>query len=269
MNIPKKKLSDGNEIPVLGLGTWQMEEEALLKAIPIAFELGYRHIDTAFAYYNEKFIGKAIADLPREQLFITTKLWRDFHDPKRVEEGCNQSLKDLGTSYVDLFLIHWPEKKNMVDVLEEMHRLKEKGKVKSVGVCNATEKHLEELVGKKVPIVVNQVEFHPFLNQEDLAMYCRNHQIAITAYCPIAQGKVFKENVLVEIGEKHHKTPAQVSLRWLLQKDFIVIPKGSSESHLRENITVFDFELSRDDMAKIDKLHRGHRIVNPDFNEFE
>lgn len=268
VQIPKKKLNDGTMIPVLGLGTWQMEEKTCSTAIPLALELGYRHIDTAFAYYNEQFVGKALASFPREELFVTTKLWRDFHDPKKVEEGCDASLKSLNMPYLDLYLIHWPERKNMVEILEAMQKLKEKGKILSMGVCNATISHLEELIKQKVPISVNQVEYHPFLNQEKLLQFCQKHQIAVTAYSPIGRGKVFKEKLLVDLGKAHGKTAAQVALKWLLQKGLVVIPKGSSKGHLQENIEIFDFTLSDQEMAQIDKLHRNERMICPDFNEF-
>lgn len=268
VTIPKKTLNDGNEIPVLGLGTWQMEKDACLKSIPKALELGYRAIDTAYAYYNEKFIGEAIEDFPREKLFITSKLWREFHEPKKVEKICNTSLKDLGTDYLDLYLIHWPEKKNMVEILEQMHRLKEKGKVKSVGISNATVGHLRELIKQKVPISNNQVEFHPFLNQTRLLNFCDENHITVTAYSPIAQGTVTNELTLVEIGKKHNKTPPQVSLRWLLQKGIIVIPKAFSKAHLKENLDVFNFSLTVDEMERIDAIDRNHRMVLPEFHEF-
>lgn len=268
MAIPKKKLNDGTEIPMLGLGTWQMEKEHVMKAIPIALEVGYRAIDTAYAYYNEKFIGQAIEGFPREELYLTSKLWREFHHPKKVEKICDTSLKDLKTDYLDLYLIHWPEKVNMVEILEQMHRLKEKGKIRSVGISNATTGHLRELIKQKVPISVNQVEYHPFLNQNRLLEFCKSHEIAVTAYSPIAQGTVTNEITLVEIGKKHDKTPPQVALRWLLQKGIIVIPKAFSRAHLLENMDVFDFSLTGDEMEQIESIDQNHRMVLPDFHEF-
>lgn len=268
MAISKKILNDGTEIPMLGLGTWQMEKDACLKAIPTALELGYRAIDTAYAYYNEKWIGKAIKGFEREKLFITSKLWREFHDPKKVEKICDVSLEDLGTEYLDLYLIHWPEKKNMVDILEQMHRLKEKGKIRSVGISNATIGHLRELIKQKVPITNNQVEFHPYLNQSHLLNFCNANDIAVTAYSPIAQGTVINELTLVEIGKRYNKTPPQVSLRWLIQKGIIVIPKAFSKAHLKENLAVFDFSLTVEEVEKIDGIDHNHRMVLPDFHEF-
>ncbi len=269
MTVATMKLNDGNSIPVIGLGTWQMSEEVCKKAIPIALKLGYRAIDTAYAYYNEKFIGEAIRGFSRNELFITSKLWREFHDPKKVEKLCDISLKDLQTDYLDLYLIHWPEIKNMVDILGEMLRLKEKGKIKSVGISNATIAHLREIIKQGIQIAVNQVEFHPFLNQSKLLEFCTDHQLAVTAYSPIVQGAVANELTLIEIGKKHKKTPAQVSLRWLIQKGLIVIPKASSEAHLKENIEVFDFDLTREEMQQIEKISTTHRVVFPEFHEFD
>lgn len=268
MGIPKKKLNDGNEIPMIGLGTWQMDEEGSLSAIPVALELGYRSIDTAYAYYNEKFIGQAIKSFPRDELFLTSKLWREFHDLQKIEAVCDQSLKDLGTDYLDLYLIHWPEKRNMGKILEKMHRIKEKGKIKSIGICNATITHLEELIKEQIPVAVNQVEYHPLLNQDALLVFCVANNIVITAYSPIARGLVSNEGVLVEIGKKYKKSAVQVTLRWLIQKGIVAIPKAVSRAHLKENIDVFDFSLSDVEMGKIESINQNHRMIHPDFNEF-
>jgi 2,5-diketo-D-gluconate reductase B len=267
--IPKKKLKDGNEIPILGFGTWQIEKEACTEAVKNALEIGYRHIDTAYAYYNEKYIGPAIKSYKREDLFITSKLWREFHHVKKVETACDISLKDLGTDYLDLYLIHWPEKENMLDILHEMHKLKDKGKIKSMGVCNATERHLADILEQDLDIVVDQVEFHPFLHQKELLKYCHDRNIALTAYSPIAQGEVFHNSAIQTIAKEHGKSPAQVTLKWLLQKDIIVIPKASSKEHAKENFDIFDFTLSEKEMTILGELHQDKRIVKPDFHEFD
>ena len=270
MSIPKKCLNDGVEIPVLGFGTWQLEGDVCTKAIKIALEVGYRHIDCAHAYWNYDKVREGIKDFPREELFITTKLWRDFHGDNLVEKQCDKDLKDLNLDYFDLFLIHWPEREKSISmILEKMLKLKEKGKVRSIGVCNATVHHLQDILKDGLNVSINQVEFHPFFNQKELLKFCFDHKITLTGYCPIAQGAVFKEKVIREIGNNHKKTPAQVSLRWLTQKGLIVIPKGSSRDHIQENFEIFDFELSTEEMEKIDNLPTEKRIVNPDFNEFD
>lgn len=269
MSVPTKKLNDGVEIPMLGLGTWQQEGEKCVDAVRIALGLGYHHIDTAYAYYNHNEVRKGIGDYPRDKLFVTSKLWREFHNPRLVESICDQILRDLGMDYIDLYLIHWPEKKNMIDILGEMHKLKDKGKVRSVGLCNSTIHHIQDTIDQKVPISMNQVEFHPLLNQNELLQFCHKNKIDVTGYSPLAQGKVFKEPIMQEIAQRNKKTPAQVSLRWLHQKDIIVPPKGSSEEHIKENMEIFDFELSDEEMKKIDSLSRGERVILPDFNEFD
>lgn len=264
----KKKLSSGDEMPCIGLGTWKFTEKECEEAIPIALEIGYRSIDTAYAYYNEAFIGPVIRSLSREELFLTSKLWREFHKTELVEKALDESLKALKIDYLDLYLIHWPERKNMVDILGQMNRMKEKGKVKNIGICNATEGHLMQILDAKIPIVVNQVEYHPYLNQEKLLAFCHAHDIALVAYSPLAQGEITKEGSLKQIGEKYQKTPSQVALRWLLQKDIVIIPKSHSKEHLLENFTLFDFTLDAEEMKTIDRMNRDHRTILPEFHEF-
>lgn len=231
-----KTLNDSVEIPMIGFGTWQLEGDPCVKAIQMALDIGYRHIDTAHIYNNHEKVKEGIGNFPRKDLFITTKLWRDFHDPKQVESACDQSLKELGLDYVDLYLVHWPEqKKDFAEIVHQIHLLKEKGKVRSVGLCNATISHIQHLIDQKLGVSMNQIEFHPFLLQMDLLKFCKEHNIAVTAYSPLARGEVSSSEVLKEIGQKHQKTPGQVALRWLLQKEAIVIPKSSSEAHIREN----------------------------------
>ncbi|PIS00853.1 MAG: hypothetical protein COT84_05235 [Chlamydiae bacterium CG10_big_fil_rev_8_21_14_0_10_35_9] len=268
--VPIVTLNDGVEIPAIGFGTWQLEGDTCVKAVRTALEVGYRHIDGAHAYWNHEKVSEGIGDFPRDQFFMTTKLWRDFHDPNLVEKACDTSLRELKMDYLDLFLIHWPERAKSVSlILEQMHKLKEKGKVRSVGVCNATIHHIQDIFDDGLSISVNQIEFHPFLNQADMLKFCKDHNITVTGYSPIAQGKVFRNKVIVDIANKHSKTPAQVSLRWLIQKGVVVIPKGSSLPHIKENFEIFDFSLTDQDMQSIDQLHTGERIVNPDFNEFD
>ena len=268
-----KKFDDGNEIPMIGLGTWQQTDEiTCTKAIKEAYEIGYRHIDTADIYENHEFVGKAIKTLPREKLFITTKLWRDFMDPKLVESEVDKCLMQLDLDYLDLYLIHWPDRtKPMADILYEMIKQKEKGKIKSVGVSNFTVNHLQDLLDQKLKFEVNQVEYHPFLNQEGLLHFCNRHAIALTAYSPIARGEVNDDPDLKSLAIKHKKTPSQIALNWLIQKDIIVIPKSSSKKHLKENFEIFNFHLEPDEIKLIDKISqiRRKRIINPDFADFE
>jgi 2,5-diketo-D-gluconate reductase B len=257
------------EIPAVGLGTWQMESSLCQEVIPMAFDIGYRHIDTAFAYYNEEGIGRAIGHLPREQLWITTKLWKDFHPPSLVEKGLHESLSKLKTDYVDLYLIHWPESRTMIQTLEAMIRLSDRGHVRFVGICNATMTHLRKIKQAGLFVFVNQIEYHPYLVQQDLLDYCEKEGIRITAYCPIAKNRVAKDLVIQKIAKHHHVSEAQVTLRWLLGRGAIVIPKGSNYKHLEENWAAPRLALSDQELTQIDALNQHRRIVVPDFHEFD
>jgi diketogulonate reductase-like aldo/keto reductase len=258
---------------MLGLGTWQQDDmEKCIKTIHDAFDIGYTHIDTADIYKNQSFISKAIKNKKRKDLFITTKLWIDFLDPKKVEEEIDKCLMQLDIDYIDQYLIHWPDRtKPINDVFYEMTRAKEKGKIRSAGVSNYTINHLQDLLDQKLTPDVNQVEFHPYLYQKELLDFCNHNLIAITAYCPIARGEVFKDPDIQSIAKKYKKTPSQISLNWLLLKDIIVIPKASSKDHLKENFDIFDFKLKDEDIKIIDEISyiRGKRLINPEFADFE
>jgi len=268
-----KKLNDSNEIPMIGLGTWkQTDKSACISAVKTALELGYRHIDTAKTYLNHAYIGEAIRGYPRSKLYITSKLPFDKMQVNLVESECDRYLMDLDTDYLDLFLIHWPDRtKPMADILFQMSRLQEKGKVKSIGVSNFTVNHLKDMLNQKLKFQVNQVEYHPFLNQVELKEFCDHNNIAIEAYCPLARGKVIDDPSLLSLQIKYKKNPAQISLRWLIQKDLIVLPKGSSKEHLKENFNILNFEISKEDMHLIDNISnlRGKRLIIPEFADFE
>jgi 2,5-diketo-D-gluconate reductase B len=268
-----KKLYDGNEIPMIGIGTWlQTDKEKCINAIKYSLKIGYRHIDTADIYGNHQYIKEAIEGFDREELFITTKLWKDFLDPKLVESQCDKALMQLGLDYLDLYLIHWPDRQASLDeVYSEMLKLKDKGKVKSVGVSNYTINHLQDLLNQNKKIAVNQIEFHPYLNQDAMLSFCNKHAIAITAYSPLARRKILNDPDIKQIAKKHSKSTAQISLRWLVQKDIIVIPKATSEKNIKENFEIFNFQLDEDDMKKIDQIGktRPKRIIDPDFSDFE
>jgi methylglyoxal/glyoxal reductase len=268
-----KKLNDKHEIPMIGIGTWQQTNiEKGVKAIRFALKIGYRHLDTADIYGNHDIVKEAIKNFSREKLYITTKLWKDFLHPKHVEKECDKALMQLGLDYLDLYLIHWPDRaKPYLDITYEMNRLIEKGKIKSQGVSNYTIHHLQDLLNQGLKTQVNQVEFHPLLNQKDLLEFCNRNEIALIAYSPIARGEVFNEPVLIELGQKYKKSASQISLRWLVQKDIVSIPKATSEKHIKENFDIFDFEISKEDILKIDKIStfKRKRLINPDFADFE
>jgi 2,5-diketo-D-gluconate reductase B len=264
------KSIQGINVPEIGLGTYNLYGRECYKAVRYAFEIGYRHIDTAQMYKNEKEIGEAIrkSGLDREDIFLTTKVWHTNLEHDDVLQTVEDSLKEFNTPYVDLLLIHWPNHKvSFEKTFEAMLILKEQSKTLNIGVSNFTlsmMKHaLEEL---RVPLLCNQVEFHPFLGQFDLLDYSYDNDFLVTAYSPLAKGNVSNDQTLTEIGNTHGKTAAQVALRWLIEQENVVaIPKASSEDHLRENLDIFDFALTDEQFEAIDALDKSKRFVNPTF----
>lgn len=269
MKIPAIRLRDGSKMPALGLGTWELRGERCRLAVRSALKLGYTLIDTAEIYWNQGDIGKAIQGLDRGKLFITSKAWIANLRRGKLLNACVKTLKDLGTDYLDLYLIHWPSRGVPVsETLEAMKELKKQGKIRSIGVSNFTISHLQEALGTGIEITNNQVEFHPSLYQKELLDFCRREKISVTAYSPLARGGVCRNETIKSIAEKYSKTPAQVSLRWLLQKGAAVIPKSGSKTHLRENMDVFGWSLKRQDEERIDNLGNHDRKVNPFFADF-
>ena len=268
--IPSVKLNTGQKMPQLGLGTWQLEGEKCVSAVKTALELGYNHIDTAQVYENQREIARALQNVDRGKLFITSKLW--FTDLKResVQPACDQILQELEISYLDLLLIHWPQKTvPIAETLEAMNELVKQKKTRAIGVSNFTIAHLREaLETKKARISVNQVEFHPLLYQKDLLEFCNQNKIVLTAYSPLGRSTIFKHRTIKSIAQEHGKTPAQVCLRWETQKNIVVIPKASSKPHLKENMQIFDWFLSKEDVQAIDSINRQKRVCNPPFAEF-
>ncbi len=259
--IPTIDMQD-RKVPVIGLGTWQLSGSGCETAVRTALDLGYRHIDTAEMYGNEAEIGRAIAGVSRDQLFITTKLWTSHLRAKDVGPTADASLRKLKTDYVDLLLIHWPNDAVPVgETLGAMRKLQDVGKVRAIGVSNFPVPLMTE-ARKHAPIACNQIEYHLLLDQRAIVDDARQHQIAITAYCPLARGRLTDHASLARIATKHSKTPAQIALRWLVQQPGVMaIPKASSEPHLRANLDIFDFVLDREDIATLDRLPGNTRIV--------
>lgn len=251
-------LNDGNRIPQLGLGVWKSGEKTE-SAVLAALKAGYRHIDTAAIYYNEESVGKAIikSGISRKDIFITTKLWNDDHvDPCRALE---KSLKKLNLKYVDLYLMHWPVKQRN-ETWKILEQLKDEGKCRSIGVSNFTIRHLKELISKsKAMPAVNQVEFNPYLYQKELLDFCKLKNIQLEAYSPLTHNKKLKDRKLCIMADKYSKTPAQILIRWSLQKRIVVIPKSTREERIKENCNVFDFSISNDDVNKIDDFNENLR----------
>ncbi|HKK45238.1 MAG TPA: aldo/keto reductase [Balneolaceae bacterium] len=260
----------GMDVPEIGLGTYKLHDRECFRTVRSALEIGYRHIDTAQMYKNEREIGEAmsVSNVPREDLFLSTKIWHTNLDADDVLQTTEESLRYMDTPYVDLLMIHWPN--NQYDLratIESMLVLRDQGKAMNIGVCNfplpLLKKVNEEI---RAPIFCDQVEFHPFIDQLDLLDYAIDNDILITAYSPLAQGKVMDDEDLQEIAEKYGKSPAQISLRWLIEQENVVaIPKASSEEHLKENFDVFDFYLEDEDFDRIDQLQKSTRLVNPSF----
>ena len=252
------KMNDGYKIPVVGLGTWKSEPgEATYKAVLDSINAGYRHIDTARAYDNEDDVGRAVqdADINRKDLFITTKLWNRHQGYDEAIEACEKSLARLGCDYIDLYLIHWPLKGKRNDSWRALIELQEKGLCRSIGVSNFTIDNLKELEDKfEVIPAANQVEFHPYHYQKDLLEYCNSKNIIIEAYSPLVHAKRMDEERLVAISEEIGKTPAQILIRWAMQRGMVVLPKSVNESRIVENFSVFDFEISDSLMKRLDNL---------------
>lgn len=267
-------LNNQIKIPVLGLGTWRLSGSETIDVVRKALNLGYRHIDTAEMYGNETEIGVAIKEFDRDQLFITSKVWYDHFHYQEVISSCEGSIKKLGTEYLNLYLVHWPNP--AIDMKETFRALKDlysQGKVKAIGVSNFTIRHLKQALSIcqsiSLPITVNQVEFHPFLYQEALLNFCKENKIYLTAYRPIARGMVNDNVIIRKIAEKFKKTPTQITLKWLIQQEIIAIPKSSSEEHLRENFDIFDFELENSDIEAIKKVNQNKRLVNTEIADFD
>jgi diketogulonate reductase-like aldo/keto reductase len=259
-------MDKSKRIPLVGLGTWELSGSSCVSTVKKALELGYHHIDTALIYNNHQQIAKAITGVDREKLFITSKFFLD----QSAKESCNQALQELGLDYLDLFLIHWPNREKPMDqILQQMQTLKAEGKVHHIGVSNFTIHHLQDALDRGVKIDYNQVEFHPYLYQKQLHEFCQKHQIGLIAYRPLGKGELTRESVFKEIGSVYQKTSAQVILKWLVQKNISVVVKSSSKEHLEENLHIFDFFLSSEDMKKIDELHRNKRFCITDYSDFE
>ena len=250
------ELASGHRMPLLGLGTWELKGARCTEVVRQALDLGYRHLDTAFMYQNQPDVGKALREsgLKRQEVFVTTKIWKDALQRERVAEQFGECLELLDTSYVDLLLIHWPN--DQIPIQETMaafNALRDQGSVKSIGVSNFSIAQLTQAqASSQAPVCVNQVRYHLGHSQEELRRHHQEHQVAITAYSPLARGQSADDEVLRDIGRRHGKTAAQVALRWLVQKQVVAIPKASSKEHLRANQEIFDWELSAQEMGQLD-----------------
>jgi 2,5-diketo-D-gluconate reductase A len=273
--IPEIMLNNGRVIPQFGFGVFQIKPADTAEAVATALQAGYRHIDTAEMYGNEREVGEAIAasGLDRSDVFVTSKLSNASHRPEDARKAFDTTLDALGFDYIDLFLIHWPlptrydgDYVSTWRTLEEFYR---DGRARSIGVSNFQPHHLRRLHGEsEITPAINQIEIHPYLTQDDVRAFCAEHQIAVEAWSPIAQGLVLTDPTLDEIARRVGKTPAQVVLRWHIERGDIVFPKSVTPDRIRENIAIFDFELSGEDVEAISALNRNER-TGPDPDQFD
>jgi diketogulonate reductase-like aldo/keto reductase len=254
-------LRTGTQIPTLGLGVWQTPRgESTRSAVQAALDAGYRHVDTARTYVNEDDVGTAVREsrVPRAELFVTTKLWNADQGYDAALRAFDQSLSRLGLDYVDLYLVHWPVPGKRLESWRALEKIHAEGRARAIGVSNFMRRHLEELLGvAKVVPHVNQIELTPFLQRRDTTAYCKEHQIVVEAYSPLTRGQKLSDPSVVKVAQGVQRTPAQVLLRWGIQRGFVVLPKSTHAGRIRENAALFDFELSEVDLATLDALESG------------
>ncbi len=264
-------LHNGVKMPWLGLGVYKSQEgKEIENAIDHALEAGYRSIDTASFYKNEGGVGKAVKNstVPREEIFITTKVWNEDQGFEKTLKAFEESRKKLGLNYIDLYLIHWPGKDKYKETWRALEKLYNDGSVRAIGVSNFQIHHLKDLISDcDVKPMVNQVEYHPELTQKELHAYCKQESVQLEAWSPLTRGNIFTTPTIVELANKYNKTAAQIILRWDLQNGVVTIPKSVTKSRIYENADIFDFQLSKEDIKKIDALNKNKRL-GPDPDEF-
>lgn len=267
-----KSLNNGIKIPVLGLGTYKIgrTDEETYRAVRTALDAGYRHIDTATLYLNEKPVGKAIREsgIAREDIFVTTKLWGSDILSNRIQKAFDGSLLNMGLDYVDLYLVHWPVKGKLHFTWQAMEQIYQSEKAKSIGLSNHLVHHMEELLQEATIVpAVNQMELHPYLTQKEVVDYCSRRGIVVESWSPLGSSKIplLQEETLKEIGRKYDKSPAQVVLRWNVERGFVAIPKSSDVHRQKENMAIFDFQLTAEEIALIEMLNKDYRTgIHPD-----
>lgn len=264
-------LHNGVKMPWFGLGVFKVQEGTEVEeAVKAAIKNGYRSIDTAAIYQNEEGVGKAIKEsgVPREELFITSKVWNSDQGYETTLQAYETSLKKLGLEYLDLYLIHWPGKSKFKDTWKALEKLYKDGRVRAIGVSNFHIHHLEDLLtDAEIKPMVNQVEYHPHLTQKDLLAFCQKEGIQLEAWSPLKRGQLLADPTINELAKKYQKSPAQIILRWDLQTGVVTIPKSIKETRIIENADVFDFELTEEDINKINGLNKNERIgSDPDVN---
>jgi diketogulonate reductase-like aldo/keto reductase len=267
--ITEVELKSGKSMPILGFGTWNLGGKEARQSVRKALELGYNHIDTAEGYHNEEEVGKVLEDYDREDLFLTSKVLPSNLHYEDVLRSCEASLEKLGTSYLDLYLVHWPNPTISIrETIAAFEKLHEQGKVKSIGVSNFSYYQLRIFQKiSELPVSVNQVEFHPLYHDEELLEYCRENGIQLTASAPLARTKVLEEDPVRELANKYDKTPAQIVLRWEVGKGVVTIPKSSTLEHIEENLEIFDFDLAPEEVKSLEDLPQEERVYMIDLED--
>ncbi|WP_109994092.1 aldo/keto reductase [Salinisphaera sp. LB1] len=263
--------ANGATIPAIGFGTFELEPKDAEAMVEHALAVGYRHIDTAQAYKNEEAVGRGIKNsgVTRKDIFLTTKVWTDRYTDGELQKSVAESLERLDTDYLDLLLLHWPNPDvSLKETLAALNEVQDKGLVRNIGISNFTRAQIHEAAELSAkPLATNQVEYHPYLDQKPVLDALSEHDISLTAYCPLARGEVFKDPTLERIGKRYGKNAGQVALRWLIQQDNVIaLPRSSNPAHVAANFEVFDFELTEKEMSEISKLHsEDGRMINPSF----
>lgn len=270
--MQKFELNDGNQIPVIGFGTWQILGEDCTNAVLSALEAGYRHIDTADKYENHSEVAKALnrSNIKREELFITSKVWFDELNGDKLIAACNRFLEELQIPYLDLLLIHWPNREvGIQESMEAFQKLKENKLIKSFGVSNFNIHHLQDTIDAGFIPAIDQVELHPSMAQTELKNFADKNNIVLTAYSPLGQGGELDGPAILEIAQKYGKSPAQIIINWVVARGIIAIPKSSNPKRIKENFESFDFELTAEEIEKISSLDKNNRLISPAWADFE
>lgn len=267
--IPTVTMKNGGEIPMIGAGTWSLELEEAGQSVRKALEVGYNHVDTAEGYRNETEIGKVLRDYERSNLFLTSKVLPSNLHYDDVLESCEASLNRLDIDYLDLYLIHWPNGAISVrETLQAMRKLYEEGKVRNIGVSNFSKYQLRiALRIAEIPICVNQIEINPWYYPEALVNFCQDNDVVVTASAPLGRTQVLEDELIKDLAEKYGKSPAQIALKWEVQKNFVTIPRSTSEKHIAENLRIFDWELEDGDVEKIDNIPKREKCYMIDLDD--
>ncbi|QLG29943.1 aldo/keto reductase (plasmid) [Halorarum halophilum] len=264
MTIPEVTLPSGDKIPTVGKGTWNLDNETVQSSVQAALNAGYTHVDTAEGYGNEAAIGEALAEYERDEIFLTSKVLPKHLSYNSLVEACEQSLERLGTDYLDLYLIHWPNPAvSLRESLDAMATLHDRGLIRNVGVSNfsayqlSCAQHISD-----VPIAVNQIEFHPWFQRPDLVDYCSKTDTVIEAAAPLARTEILGDSTVQELADKYEKNPAQIALRWAIENEVVVLPKSTSPEHIEQNIELFDFRIDDADRDLLDDLDRDQPVYD-------